>query len=120
MLASGYNNPMTLKKMTTYMEDDLLRSVKALAATRGEKIYEVLDVALKRYLEEEETAQAPVSPRSRELSLAEALSYRSERSDSSSRQSRRSPGVPREEAVKLSEGDTLSEAVLAERDGHGY
>jgi hypothetical protein len=114
---------MTLKKMTTYMEDDLLRSVKALAATRGEKIYEVLDVALKRYLAEEETAQTPmtsVSPRPRELSLAEALSYRSERSNGSDRQSRRSPGVPREKAVKLSEGDTLSEAVLAERDGRSY
>lgn len=120
MLADRYNFPMTLKKMTTYMEDDLLRSVKALAATRGEKIYEVLDVALKRYLEKEETAQEPMTfipPRTRELSLAEALS---ERSNSSDRQGRRTPGVPREKAVKLSEGHTLSEAVLAERDSRGY
>lgn len=103
---------MTLKKMTTYMEDDLLRSVKALAATRGEKIYEVLDVALKRYLEEEEeTAQAPASPRPRELSLAEALSEQ---------QSRPSPGVPRERAVRLPEGETLSEAVLAERESRSH
>jgi hypothetical protein len=108
---------MTLKKMTTYMEDDLLRSVKALAATRGEKIYEVLAVALKRYLEEEETAQAPVSStssRPRELSLAEALSERSEQ------RVHRIPGVPREKAVNLSEGQTLSEAVLAERESSGY
>lgn len=105
---------MTLKKMTTYIEDDLLRSVKALAATRGEKIYEVLAIALKRYLEEEETAQAPVSPRPRELSLAEALSERSEQ------RTHRMPGVPREKAVNLSEGETLSEAVLAERESNGY
>lgn len=120
MLACGYNTPMTLKKMTTYMEDDLLRSVKALAATRGEKIYEVLAVALKRYLEEEETAQSPAtpvppaSPRPRELSLAEALSERSEQ------RAHQMPGVPREKAVKLSEGETLSEAVLAERESRGY
>ncbi|WP_047866600.1 hypothetical protein [Rubrobacter aplysinae] len=120
MLVRGYNNPMTLKKMTTYMEDDLLRSVKALAATRGEKIYEILAVALKRYLEEEETAQAPASPvspasnRPRELSLAEALSERSEQ------YAHRTPGVPREKAVHLPEGETLSEAVLAERESSGY
>ena len=102
---------MTLKKMTTYMEDDLLRSVKALAATRGEKIYEVLDVALTRYLEEEETAQASSSHGPRELSLAEALSVQ---------HARRMPGVPRGKAVNLSEGETLSEAVLAERESSGY
>ncbi|CAN5634132.1 hypothetical protein BH20ACT11_BH20ACT11_12060 [soil metagenome] len=105
---------MTLKKMTTYMEDDLLRSVKALAATRGEKIYEVLAVALKRYLEEEDAAQAPtslVSPRPRELSLAEALSER---------RAHRMPGVAREESASLSQGATLSEAVLAERESRDY
>jgi hypothetical protein len=101
--------------MTTYMEDDLLRSVKALAATRGEKIYEVLAVALERYLEEEETApSSPASHRPRELSLAEALSERSEQ------RAHHMPGVPREKAATLSEGETLSEAVLAERESNGY
>lgn len=109
----GYNNLMTLKKMTTYMEDDLLRSVKALAATRGAKIYEVLDESLRRYLDEEGAEQAPRSGETqpRELSLAEALSER---------RSRRSPGVPRERAVNLPEGETLSEAVFAERESRGY
>lgn len=108
---------MTLKKMTTYMEDDLLRSVKALAATRGEKIYEVLAVALKRYLEEEDASHTTVSsasPRPREMSLADALS------NSKSSGAHRSPGVPSEKAVKLSGGETLSEAVLAERDSRDY
>ena len=107
---------MALKKMTTYMDEDLLRSVKALAANRGGKIYEVLDEALRRYLEETGTPQASTqapaeTPRARELSLVEALSVQ---------EHRRMPGVPREGAVKLEEGDTLSEMVIAERESRGY
>ena len=103
---------MSLKKMTTYMEEDLLRSVKALAAHRGGKIYEVLDDALRRYLQEADAARdAERASRPRELSLAEALSEQ---------KSRRMPGVPRGRAVKLDEGDTLSGAVIAERESRGY
>ena len=43
---------MTHKKMTTYMDEDLLRSVKILAAKRDGEIYEVFEEALSRDLEE--------------------------------------------------------------------
>ena len=92
------------KKMTTYVDEDLLRSAKILAARRDSKIYEVFEEALRRYLTEE-VAQQP------ELSLAEALS---------TPQSAQQPGVPSERAVRLPEGQTLSEAVLAERQSCPY
>ena len=95
---------MARKKMTTYVEEDLLRSAKILAARRGGKIYEVFEEALKRYLEEAETDRGAVS-------LAEALSGPG---------ARPLPGVPQEKAVKLPEGETLSEAVLAERESRDY
>jgi hypothetical protein len=43
---------MARKKMTTYMDEDLLRSAKILAAKRDGKIYEVFEDALRRYLKE--------------------------------------------------------------------
>ncbi len=43
---------MARKKMTTYVDEDLLRSAKVLAAERDGKIYEVFEEALRRYLEE--------------------------------------------------------------------
>ena len=43
---------MARKKMTTYMDEDLLREAKVLAAQRDGKIYEVFEEALRRYLEE--------------------------------------------------------------------
>ncbi len=43
---------MTRKKMTTYVDEDLLRSAKILAAKRDGKIYEVFEEALRRYLGE--------------------------------------------------------------------
>lgn len=43
---------MTLRKMTTYMDEDLLREARVHAARSDVKIYEVIDVALRRYLEE--------------------------------------------------------------------
>lgn len=95
---------MARKKMTTYVEEDLLRSAKILAARRGGKIYEVFEEALKRYLEEAETDRGAVS-------LAEALSGPG---------ARPLPGVPQEKAVRLPEGETLSEAVLAERESRSY
>lgn len=100
---------MVRKKMTTYVEEDLLRSAKILAARTDGKVYEVLEEALRRYLEEADTVEEP--RRVREVSLAEALSER---------QARRLPGVPHEKAVRLSEGETLSEAVLAERESRDY
>ena len=43
---------MARKKMTTYVDEDLLRSAKILAAQRDGKIYEVFEEALRRYLGE--------------------------------------------------------------------
>ena len=50
---------MARKKMTTYVEEDLLRSAKVLAAKRDGKIYEVFEEALRRYLEEAGGSGAP-------------------------------------------------------------
>ena len=93
---------MTLKKMTTYIDEDLLRSAKVYAAQSDGKIYEVINEALRRYLDDSGRGQVP---------LAEALTGHS---------SWRKPGVPRESATELREGDTLSEAVIAEREGRDY
>ena len=49
---------MARKKMTTYMDEDLLRSAKILAAKRDGKIYEVFEEALRRYLEEADRPEA--------------------------------------------------------------
>jgi hypothetical protein len=43
---------MARKKMTTYMDEELLRSAKILVARWDAKIYEVFKEALRRYLEE--------------------------------------------------------------------
>ena len=43
---------MARKKMTTYVDEELLRSAKILAAKRDGKLYEVFEEALRRYLEE--------------------------------------------------------------------
>ncbi len=93
---------MTLKKMTTYIDEDLLRSAKVYAAQSDGKIYEVINEALRRYLEDSGRGRVP---------LAGALAGRS---------SQRMPGVPRESTAELREGDTLSEAVIAEREGRDY
>jgi len=42
---------MARKKMTTYVDEELLRSAKILAAKRDAKIYEIFEEALRRYLE---------------------------------------------------------------------
>ncbi len=52
---------MARKKMTTYVDEDLLRSAKILAAKRDGKIYEVFEEALRRYLEEADGPDAPVA-----------------------------------------------------------
>ena len=107
---------MTLKKMTTYMDEDLLREAKVFAAQSDAKIYEVIDAALRRYLDaigREQADRGQASPE--QMPLAEAVSGRSTGSPE-----RRMPGVPREDAAKLEEGDTLSDAVVAERGDRGY
>ena len=96
---------MTRRKMTAYVEEELLRSAKVLAARRDGKVYEVFEEALRRYLADAEMGKTARMP------LAEALS---------GRRARRLPGVPRETAAILSGGDTLSGAVLAEREGRDY
>jgi hypothetical protein len=45
--------------MTTYMDEELLRSAKILATKRDAKIYEVFEEALRRYLEETGGPEAP-------------------------------------------------------------
>lgn len=94
--------------MTTYVDEDLLRSAKVLAARRDGKVYEVLEEALRRYLEE---AGAVEKSGPSEASLAEALSRP---------RPGRLPGVPRGRTVELSAGETLSEAVISERGSREY
>lgn len=91
------------KKVTTYIDEDLLRSVKALAARSDSKIYEVFNEALRRYLKEVDALEPPLA----EPSLAEALSEQ---------RKRRRPGTSDKRALKPPEGETLSEAVIAERE----
>ncbi len=95
------------KKVTTYIDEDLLSSVKALAARNDGKIYEVFNEALRRYLKKVDALEPPLAG----PSLAEALS---------DQRTRRQPGTPDEEALKLPEGETLSEAVIAERESRDY
>lgn len=111
---------MTLKKMTTYMDEDLLREAKVFAAQSDAKIYEVIDAALRRYLEAIGRGQPGREQASPEQTpLAEAVSGRSTGSPGR-HPGLRMPGVPREDAAKQEEGDTLSEAVVAERGDRGY
>jgi len=100
---------MARKKMTTYVDEDLLRSAKIVAARRDGKIYEVFEEALRRYLEEASSDEANGDG----ASLADALSGRPTGAH-------RMPGVPCGEAVRLPVCGTLSDAVLAEREERGY
>ena len=86
----AYNVIMTLKKVTTYIDEDLLRSAKVLAAQSDGKIYEVINEALREYLEERDALETP---------LAEALPDRG-----THRKPGVPPGVPHGEAVRLREG----------------
>ena len=104
----AYNVVMTLKKVTTYVDEDLLRSVRALAARSDVRIYDVFNEALRRYLEKVDALEPPLGEPS---SLAEALSEH---------RTRRQPGTPAERAPRLLEGETLSEAVIAEREKCDY
>jgi len=103
---------MARRKMTTYVDEELLRSAKVLAARRDGKVYEVFEEALRRYLEEVDVGEVDVGESEKaETPLAEALL---------GLRTPRVPGVPRENAARLSEGDTLSDAVLAERKSRDY
>ncbi len=103
---------MARRKMTTYVDEELLRSAKVLAARRDGKVYEVFEEALRRYLEEVDVGEVDVGESEKaETPLAEALL---------GLRTPRVPGVPRENAARLSEGDTLSDAVLAERESRDY
>ncbi len=108
---------MARRKMTTYVDEELLRSAKVLAARRDGKVYEVFEEALRRYLEEVDVGEVDVGEvdvgesEKAETPLAEALL---------GLRTPRVPGVPRENAARLSEGDTLSDAVLAERESRDF
>ncbi len=104
----AYNVVMTLKKVTTYIDEDLLRSVKALAARSDVRIYEVFNEALRRYLKEADALEPPLDE---PPSLAEALAKQ---------RTWRQPGTPADRAPRLLEGETLSEAVIAEREERDY
>ena len=119
---------MARRKMTTYVDEELLRSAKVLAARRDGKVYEVFEEALRRYLEEPELEE----PELEEPELGKTETAKTETAKTSLAEAllglrtRRVPGVPgvpgvpREKAKTLSEGDTLSDAVLAERESRDY
>ena len=94
---------MVRKKTVAHVDEELLRSAEVVAARRGGGMDEVFEEALRRYLDELGAVEG--------RSLPKALSGGG---------SRRLPGVPREEAVRLPEGKTLSEAVIAERESRAY
>ncbi len=106
---------MARKKMTTYVDEDLLRSAKILAARRNGKIYEVFEEALRRYLEEPKAAE---ESRPRQPGLRDLLVL--ERDVKNGHRERPLPGAPDAEAEELPEGATLSGAVLAEREERSY
>jgi hypothetical protein len=61
---------MTRKKTTVYLEEDVLRSVRVMAARTGKKDYEVFEEALRSYLGMEAVERAWSSA---DLSEEEAL-----------------------------------------------
>jgi hypothetical protein len=46
---------ITRKKTTVYLDPDLLRAIKVVAASRGQHDYEILEDALRQYLRATET-----------------------------------------------------------------
>jgi len=61
---------MARKKTTVYLEEDLLRSARVMAARTGKRDYEVVEEALRRYLGMEAVERAWASG---DLSEDEAL-----------------------------------------------
>lgn len=97
------------KKMTTYVDEDLLRSAKVVAAQTDRKVYEVFEEALKNYL----GSSDPAGGRAGGTELRALLA-------GDGLKERPLPGAPDEEAEELPGGATLSDAVLAEREERGY
>jgi len=100
------------KKMTTYVDEDLLRSAKVVAARTDRKVYEVFEEALKNYLGSSEPAEG-AGGRLGGTNLRDLLV-------GDGRKERPLPGAPNEEAEELPGDATLSDAVLAEREERGY
>jgi Arc/MetJ family transcription regulator len=100
------------KKTTVYVDEELLRSAKILAARTDRKEYEVFEEALRRYLGSSDQAES-VGGRAGETALRD-LRPREGRVE------RPLPGAPDEEAEELQGGATSSDAVLAEREERGY
>lgn len=96
-----------------YVDEELLRSARALAARTDREVREVLEEALRRYLG---SAHAAEGRQPRGLDLREVLTAR----DGGGCADRPLPGAPNEEAEELPEGASLSEAVLAEREEIDY
>ncbi|MDP8952203.1 MAG: hypothetical protein M3N18_08210 [Actinomycetota bacterium] len=100
------------KKMTTYVDEDLLRSAKVVAARTDRKVYEVFEEALKNYLGSSDPSE-DAGGRAGGTDLRDLLA-----GDGS--KERPVPGAPDEEAEELPGGATLSDAVLTEREERGY
>ena len=100
------------KKMTTYVDEDLLRLAKVVAASTDRKVYEVFEEALKNYLGSPNSPQV-AGDRTGGTDLRDLLA-----GDGS--KERPLPGAPDEEAEELPGGAMLSDAVLAEREERGY
>jgi hypothetical protein len=69
--------PMTRKKTTVYLEDDLLTAVRVLAASTGRHDYEVVEDALRLYMRRRDVA----SSRARLRELLDRVAERSEASE---------------------------------------
>lgn len=103
---------MARKKMTTYVDEDLLRSAKNLAARTDRKVYEVFEEALKNYLGSPNSPQV-AGDRAGGTNLRDLLA-------GEGRKERPLPGAPDEEAEEISSGAMLSDTVLAEREERTY
>jgi hypothetical protein len=100
------------KKTTVYVDEELLRSAKILAARTDRKEYEVFEEALRSYLRSSDPAEG-AGGRAGGTALRDLLT-------DGGRREHPLPGAPDEEAEELRSGETLSEAVLAEREERGY
>ena len=100
------------KKTTVYVDEELLRSAKILAARTDRKEYEVFEEALRSYLRSSDPSE-DAGGRAGGTALRDLLA-------GDGRTERPLPGAPDEEAEELYSGETLSEAVLAEREERGY
>ena len=101
------------KKTTVYVDEELLRSAKILAARTDRKEYEVFEEALRSYLR-------ALGPTKGEGGRAGTTALRDLLAGDGREEQRPLPGAPDEEAEELRGGATLSGAVLAEREERSY